>query len=416
MNDENWKDRADAAGIVFTGEKQGVVDQASFTPEPMPIERTEVKIHRLEIIEHPNADALELAIPYECVEGTWILGGFRAIVPKGVYKSGDYALYIPEASVLPDELIEELGLVGRLSGSGKNRVKAIRLRGQLSQGIVCRPAAVNLAWEWVNDDTDPETLATESAFNWAETLGIVKWMPRMPAAFAGRVKVRGSSRILPWIEIPNVKKIMKDFAEGEFVYATEKIHGTHCMCTLDLTTDEFMVSSKGMGKQGWDLAEDDTNVYWKAMRQFHVEEWLREFHNKTNWGGNPPERIALYGEVFGRGIQDLDYGADLGYRAFDLRIDHEWMPTAMFYNMNEALWLLTGKGLPLAPILYAGPYDYTILCELAEGDSWVGGSHMREGVVVRPEVDRYRGDGTRVIAKFISEAYLLRKGNATEFE
>ena len=33
-------------------------------------------------------------------------------------------------------------LTGRLAGSSKDRVKAVRLRGELSQGLVCRPRAL----------------------------------------------------------------------------------------------------------------------------------------------------------------------------------------------------------------------------------------------------------------------------------
>lgn len=85
----------------------------------------------LTVHEHPNADALELAQ----------VGLYRAVVAKGAYRSGDAAVYIPEQSVLPAALIEELGLTGRLAGGESNRVKAVRLRGELSQGIVCRPQA-----------------------------------------------------------------------------------------------------------------------------------------------------------------------------------------------------------------------------------------------------------------------------------
>lgn len=91
-----------------------------------------VTAERLTVLEHPNADALELAQ----------VGLYRAVVAKGAYRTGDYALYIPEQSVLPAALIEELGLTGKLAGSGADRVRAVRLRGELSQGIVCRPRAL----------------------------------------------------------------------------------------------------------------------------------------------------------------------------------------------------------------------------------------------------------------------------------
>lgn len=97
-----------------------------------------VTAETLIIHAHPNADALELAQ----------VGLYRAVVAKGAYRTGDIAFYIPEQAVLPPALIEELGLTGRPAGRAADRVKAVRLRGELSQGIVCRPrtlADVDLA-------------------------------------------------------------------------------------------------------------------------------------------------------------------------------------------------------------------------------------------------------------------------------
>ena len=97
-----------------------------------------VTLEKLEIFPHPNADLLELAQ----------VGLYRAVVGKGQFESGDYALYIPEQAILPPELIEELGLTGKLAGPEKNRVKAVRLRGEISQGIdEHRAQAVRLAHE-----------------------------------------------------------------------------------------------------------------------------------------------------------------------------------------------------------------------------------------------------------------------------
>lgn len=414
-----------------------------------------VGIHRLDIFPHENADALEIAVVggvvSECMNAScvaqgehnheMIIGGFRAIVPKGQYKTGDYALYIPEAALVPDDLLEEIGLTGRLSGSGKNRVKAIRLRGVVSQGIVCRPAVMDYVWLNADDDPFPSMPHhQEWLYNdWAAALGIEKWIPKVPGQMRGKIRERGDSRILPWIEITNIKKEMREWRDGEPVVATEKIHGTHCMVTLakvyaqpvadqdgpSLATVgewtgewEFLVSSKGMGKQGWDLVEEDGNVYWRAARQYRLEEWLRAFVAASDWEGGEPDRIGLYGEVFGESIQDLNYGfmgSDLGYRAFDMKIDHDWVNAEIFEMFVAGVGAYHGERLPLVPVLYRGPYDYGTLVMLASGLSLVGGLHMREGLVIRPTVEERDGSGARKIAKFISDAYLLRD-KGTEFE
>ncbi|CAM5688687.1 hypothetical protein SALBM217S_03204 [Streptomyces griseoloalbus] len=81
----------------------------------------------LTVHPHPNADALELAQ----------VGLYRAVVAKGAYRTGDAAVYIPEQSVLPAALIDELGLTGRLAGGNHDRVKAAAAIGSVE--VVCRP-------------------------------------------------------------------------------------------------------------------------------------------------------------------------------------------------------------------------------------------------------------------------------------
>ncbi|MFT4978137.1 MAG: RNA ligase (TIGR02306 family), partial [Myxococcota bacterium] len=89
----------------------------------------EVRVVAVTIEPHDNADALEIAR----------VGDYRAVVGKGQLATGDLIAYIPEQSLVPQPLLVELGLVGRLAGKEKNRVKALRLRGVLSQGL-CYPA------------------------------------------------------------------------------------------------------------------------------------------------------------------------------------------------------------------------------------------------------------------------------------
>src|SRR5271156_5459950 len=86
----------------------------------------EVKVYKLKIEVHPNADALELAV----------VGDYRSCVRKGDFKTGDLGVYIPEGSIVPKWIVASLGLTGKLAGPDDNRVKAIKLRGILSQGLI----------------------------------------------------------------------------------------------------------------------------------------------------------------------------------------------------------------------------------------------------------------------------------------
>ena len=360
-----------------------------------------VTAERLTILEHPNADALELAQ----------VGGYRAVVAKGAYRTGDYAIYIPEQAIVPDALIDELGLTGRLAGKEKNRVRAVRLRGELSQGIVCRPSAIR---EWfgpggVHDGDDLDT-HERARTDFSGLLGITKWVPEIPAHMAG--VMLEAPDLLRWVDIENIKRFPNIFAAGEPVQATEKLHGTCCLTTV--TADgQTLVTSKRCGGKGLAIAESDTNLYWRAVRAHSVAEVagliLKHFG---------ADRVGVFGEVYGQGVQDLGYGVNAGvtpgYAAFDIAVDrrqgHRWLDRAEFLEFAEIL--------PTVPVLFEGPYDEVLLLGLAEGRTAVGaGANIREGLVVRPQVER-RSEVTcgRAIAKFVSEAYLLRKGATTEFE
>jgi len=142
-----------------------------------------VQVLKLTIEPHPNADAIELAR----------IGEYRSIVKKGLYKTGDLAVFIPPASLLPQWIVEKLELVGKLAGPNKNRVKEIRLRGQLSEGLIFP----------VNGDSDDadierpvnieghpeaaEVLLVKEGDDVAEFLGITKYEPVPPPSFGGDV-------------------------------------------------------------------------------------------------------------------------------------------------------------------------------------------------------------------------------------
>ncbi|MGW7266800.1 RNA ligase (ATP) [Streptomyces sp. NPDC054842] len=345
----------------------------------------------LTVHEHPNADALELAQ----------VGLYRAVVAKGAFRTGETAVYIPEQSVLPAGLIDELGLTGRLAGSGADRVKAVRLRGELSQGIVCRPKALA--------GVDLARAAAEGT-DFAGLLGIVKWVPPIPPTMSGEVE--SAPGLLPWVDIENIQRHPDIFTPGEPVVLTEKLHGSACLLTYCAADGRVHVSSKGFGAKSLALTEDPRNLYWRAVRGHGVAEAAARLAGRLG-----AARVGIFGEVYGAGVQDLSYGADgrretLGYAAFDVcaEIDGQvrWL---------DAAALLDGE-LPLVPRLYAGPYDIARVLEFASGRETVSGRalHLREGVVIRPATERHSPvTGGRAIAKAVSPAYLTRKGG-TEYE
>ena len=98
----------------------------------------EVLVRKIDdVIEHPNADRLNIVK----------ILGYDAITNKNEnneprYAKGDLVIYVPEGAVVPENLLKQYGYwddeknKGMLAGRRGDRVKAIRLRQVLSQGLI----------------------------------------------------------------------------------------------------------------------------------------------------------------------------------------------------------------------------------------------------------------------------------------
>lgn len=384
----------------------------------------EAKVYRLTIEEHPNADALELAV----------VGDYRSIVRKGQFQTGDLGVYIPEAAVLPDWLIEELGLVGKLVGKDKNRVKAVKLRGILSQGLVYPvithgPATISMDGEDVTSEFTPLVLA--ELFNGegqrmeilegdvvTDFLGITKYEPPIPVHMAGEV-FNAHGMTLKY-DIENIKRYPEVLLEGEEVIMTEKIHGTWACFAYHPDAPHHIITSKGLSEKGlaFKLNEQNANnLYIRALDGTapypggvggNIIDDAHEF-----FGYDMP--FYILGEVFGRGVQDLHYGAtEPQFRVFDIYLGEPGKGNYM--DAEKLQSFCTALGTQTVPIVYVGPFSKDVLDQHTNGMETVSdnATNIREGVVVKPIRERRHPELGRVVLKSVSEAYLLRKGG-TEF-
>ena len=113
-----------------------------------------------EVKEHTNADALDLVI----------IKGWQSVVRKGEFKAGELAVYFPLDSVLPEKLSDNIGVTKYLS---KGRVKAAKLRGEPSYGLVW---PVNKAEDYIYPEPfDKRNFSI--GMDLTEGLGVTKWEP-----------------------------------------------------------------------------------------------------------------------------------------------------------------------------------------------------------------------------------------------
>ena len=329
------------------------------------------KIKALEPIE--NADAIEIARVL----------GWQLIVKKGEFLPGDLAVYCEIDSLMPDkpefEFLKPRGM----------RIRTIRLRGQISQGI-CFPLSIL-----------PVDFVVEEDADCTEALGITLYEPPMPACLSGIAKGKFPS-FIPKTDETRVQVLQKllDKYKGEKCYVTEKLDGSST--TFFIHKGEFGVCSRNL-----ELLETEENSYWQVARHMDVENKLRSL-NKD---------FAIQGELIGEGIQDNKLkirGQTIRFfNAFD--IDRfEYLPFHQFAALMEQLQL---PAVPIVSTDYELDNDVDAIIQMATIRSKVRPEVWAEGVVIRPLQEKLdlllsneNFNNGRVSFKAINPEFLLKYG------
>jgi RNA ligase (TIGR02306 family) len=333
---------------------------------------------------HPNADNLLL------IE----IMGWQVCTHKDTNPQvGELRVFIPPDAVLPQELAEQLDVVKYLKKG--NRVGQVKLRQEFSFGI----AAPNV---W-NFEVGEEV---------SEKLGITKYV--QPLVPNSGDQEQDHTLFTNYSHIENWRNYPELFSLNEFVYLHEKIHGTNSKVGIVQDGDDLinMVGSHNTRKK---LADEADEEYRKKVSLYQyplkiVAPMLEEIRIAYH-----AHAVIVYGEIFGR-VQDLRYGRnnELAYRAFDISVDGK------FLDWQEAEDWFCKHNVEFAPIVYVGPYSEQAMKDCANQNTLLmppASAHMSEGVVIRPQKERYDPAFGRVILKYKSDAYEDRhaKGKGTEF-
>ncbi len=316
----------------------------------------------------PGADAIVVAT----------VKGWKVVVKVNEYKVGDLAVYYEIDSFLPVrpqfEFLRKSSFK-RMGSSEGFRLKTIRLRGQISQGLLT-PIPEGISNPKEGDDL-------------TETLGIVKYEPPIPAQLAGKIKGTFPSFIpkTEEIRIQNFETEVGFSPVGERAYVTEKLDGTSFTCY-------FNNGVFGVCGRNWELSETSDNSLWRMANLLQLKEKM------TKHGKN----IALQGELIGAGINGNLYGLSDHKLFFFTGYDID-KGRRMFFDELE--WVLFGLQLQMVPVLekygFVIPNETNIveyMLKYAEGKSVLNMEVDREGVVVR-------GLEREFSFKAISNTYLL---------
>jgi RNA ligase (TIGR02306 family) len=324
--------------------------------------------------KHPDADTLSII----SIEGNPVV--FRT----EEFQPGDQAAYIPV-----DAAIKESSPIGQKLSflkfkKGVHRVKAVKLRGVFSMGVLVPMRSI----EEIQPIVAEMGVTTGACI--AKILDIEKAEDPIPLTMSGDCIT--DPGLMPVYDVESWRKYKACFEPNEEVVVTEKIHGCNTRFIHDGT--KLWVGSHRTWK-----ALNEHSPWWRIAKDLNIEERLLAYPH-----------LGLFGEIYGA-IQDLHYGKENG---LDFAVFDVWdAQNKKFLGWDEVENLCGKLGLPTVPVLYRGLHNVAIIEPLAEGVTTIGGGNIREGVVIKTTQERWNPKLGRMIAKLVSEGYLLRK-NGTE--
>lgn len=330
-----------------------------------------------------GADAIECAV----------VDGWTVVVKKGEFEQGDSAIYCEIDSWIPTELAPFLskGTEPReYNGVKGERLKTIRLRGQLSQGLLL-PTHVA---EW--KVSPGESFIFEENSDVTDLLGIQKWEAPIAACISGLAKGNFPTAVPKTDQerIQNLKKKFNEWRDRDEVWeVTEKLDGSSCTMYLPLEGD-FEVCSRNLS-----LKKDENNSFWKVAIELDIEQKMRDFGFQG---------LAIQGELIGEGIQGNPYNLK-GHRffVFDIYDTQSGTYCGSEHRQNIA-WMLNLDHCPVIhEELLLENLCSTIegVLEAAEGKSVLNTKTEREGLVFK------NLGNPNVSFKAISNKFLLKGGD-----
>lgn len=374
-----------------------------------------------EVFTHPDPETTNLE--------RILIDGYQVVVRKGQFTPGDLAVYIQPDSVVPQTepfrfLWEQhVGIDGTVPEK-RRRITVRKFRGQWSEGLLLPvtdfpqlfaegpepPFLLPQVGEDVSDfigvthyDPDADVESTRAPQMHAPKRKYPKtlrgWMFFVLAKLGFRKGHHGFSQEvsfkLPTYDVESFKNHAGDFAPGELVLVTEKVHGSNARFVF---LDGVMYAGS---KTQW-KAPGSNDVWNNALKTTPwITEWCKEH-----------EGYALYGEVTPtqKGFQ---YGSkDAQFFLFDVRSPKgEWVPPQQYRSLglapsSPARWDIGDQPDNMVPVLYAGPFDRDHILGMVDGPSQVpGAKHIREGVVIK-SFNFVRGTRGHRQLKIVSNAFL----------
>jgi RNA ligase (TIGR02306 family) len=349
--------------------------------------------------------------------------GWWCVDKKNAHQAGDLVVYIEVDSWVPHDLAPFLSKGSEpreYNGVKGERLRTIRLRGQVSQGLLLNPTSADQYIEYKAREEEPGVMPTSrvSAFgkegdDLTEILDIQKWEAPVPAQLQGQAAGMFPTSLIPKTDQERIQNCFGEIQKRAKRFVTEKIWNAETNTleehSVDVPADfqepTYEVSMKLDGSSctffRW---EGELRVCSRNLEMKINEE------NKSNTfvamalkiGDKIPDGFAFQGEIWGESIQGNKEGIrGQKFSVFDI-FDihkHEYLIPSDRQNMCKQL------GLEHVPILgenWKSPSSIQEALTLASGPSI--NAKNREGVVYKCNQD------SSFSFKVISNEWLLKYG------
>ena len=292
----------------------------------------------IEVFPHPNADALEFVKVL----------GYQCIVPKGKWNVGDWCVLIQPDTVLPDVQW------AKVYKEKSNRVKAIRLRGEWSFGIVEDLTILG------GDRAIIEMALPTEGLEVSEEIGVTKYEAPTP----NNLEAKGGLPFgIPKTDEERWQNLQIDRYIGHPCIITQKIDGQSF-------TAYYKDGQFGITGRTQEMMPEYDNHFTRNAAKYDLERKLRDY------GKN----IAIRGEQYGGGIQNsgknphgkLPVGL-MFFSALDL-------DTLKYLAPQDMLAVFAELDLPTVPVVEVGILSKEMIDKYSTIDNLNG--EMFEGVVI----------------------------------
>jgi RNA ligase (TIGR02306 family) len=330
--------------------------------------------------------------------------GWKVAVQKGLHKVNDLVAYFEIDSWVPTTVAPFLTKEGQepreYEGVRGERLRTVKLRGQISQGVILPlddftnlplPPYDFLMGKWNQEGLDI-----------TEQLGVIKYEPPIPACLAGQVKgmFPGFIRKTDQERIQNLPEFFEEHKDLGFEVTVKLDGSSMTVYHRDMDT--------GVCSRNLDLKEDESNSFWRIAHRLHLIDILK--HLGIN--------MAIQGELIGEGIQgnhDKLKGQELFvFDIWDIEA-HRYMTRLERQDVLQAIETLLPEGehLRSVPVVHEDLKVFQAYPTMEDVLSFAGAgpslnAPIREGLVFK---STSLVNGETVSFKAINSAYLLLTGN-----